>query len=427
MILKKQTLALAISVALVGSLTACSGGSNQSSPVVAASAANALQPQTSTTAQVVSEEPAKAVEQPAAVTSMPSIEPSHSAVQPGVSPQPKKEETASVSETAAFDRAKHETQLDPNGKILWRSVTGLVPSSDAWPNNPLRAESNGKISPQVGAAAFANGPSDYKDGNELKDFRNPAHRATTNYDPNFMTKADIDPARLQTLNITNQRGESVANIHFVNQLYSSYSSWKSAEIPMVSGYPVDSRMSGYVAVPTKSDADLRSKGKATYQGHTIVQKAPNSSEVHFGNIRLEADFDSMKISGKLTNRNDMLLDASVKYHSEILDNFTATPEDLEDYPEMTLISEQALAEKIEAEKQQYRTVDVTINEANIKAENGVVAFYKGVNALSYTHESGEVKTGAFGGIFAGDRAQEAVGEIQGGETFLSFGASEVTK
>lgn len=427
MILKKQTLALAISVALVGSLTACSGGSNQSSPVVAASAANALQPQTSTTAQVVSEEPAKAVEQPAAVTSMPSIEPSHSAVQPGVSPQPKTEETASVSETAAFDRAKHETQLDPNGKILWRSVTGLVPSSDAWPNNPLRAESNGKISPQVGAAAFANGPSDYKDGNELKDFRNPAHRATTNYDPNFMTKADIDPVRLQTLNITNQRGESVANIHFVNQLYSSYSSWKSAEIPMVSGYPVDSRMSGYVAVPTKSDADLRSKGKATYQGHTIVQKAPNSSEVHFGNIRLEADFDSMKISGKLTNRNDMLLDASVKYHSEILDNFTATPEDLEDYPEMTLISEQALAEKIEAEKQQYRTVDVTINEANIKAENGVVAFYKGVNALSYTHESGEVKTGAFGGIFAGDRAQEAVGEIQGGETFLSFGASEVTK
>lgn len=427
MILKKQTLALAISVALVGSLTACSGGSNQSSPVVAASAANALQPQTSTTAQVVSEEPAKAVEQPAAVTSMPSIEPSHSAVQPGVSPQPKTEETASVSETAAFDRAKHETQLDPNGKILWRSVTGLVPSSDAWPNNPLRAESNGKISPQVGAAAFANGPSDYKDGNELKDFRNPVHRATTNYDPNFMTKADIDPVRLQTLNITNQRGESVANIHFVNQLYSSYSSWKSAEIPMVSGYPVDSRMSGYVAVPTKSDADLRSKGKATYQGHTIVQKAPNSSEVHFGNIRLEADFDSMKISGKLTNRNDMLLDASVKYHSEILDNFTATPEDLEDYPEMTLISEQALAEKIEAEKQQYRTVDVTINEANIKAENGVVAFYKGVNALSYTHESGEVKTGAFGGIFAGDRAQEAVGEIQGGETFLSFGASEVTK
>lgn len=427
MILKKQTLALAISVALVGSLTACSGGSNQSSPVVAASAVNALQPQTSTTAQVVSEEPAKAVEQPASVTSMPSIEPSHSAVQPGLSPQPKTEETASVSETAAFDRAKHETQLDPNGKILWRSVTGLVPSSDAWPNNPLRAESNGKISPQVGAAAFANGPSDYKDGNELKDFRNPAHRATTNYDPNFMTKADIDPARLQTLNITNQRGESVANIHFVNQLYSSYSSWKSAEIPMVSGYPVDSRMSGYVAVPTKSDADLRSKGKATYQGHTIVQKAPNSSEVHFGNIRLEADFDSMKISGKLTNRNDMLLDASVKYHSEILDNFTATPEDLEDYPEMTLISEQALAEKIEAEKQQYRTVDVTINEANIKAENGVVAFYKGVNALSYTHESGEVKTGAFGGIFAGDRAQEAVGEIQGGETFLSFGASEVTK
>lgn len=427
MILKKQTLALAISVALVGSLTACSGGSNQSSPVVAASAANALQPQASTTAQVVSEEPAKAVEQPASVTSMPSIEPSHSAVQPGVSPQLKTEETASVSETAAFDRAKHETQLDPNGKILWRSVTGLVPSSDAWPNNPLRAESNGKISPQVGAAAFANGPSDYKDGNELKDFRNPAHRATTNYDPNFMTKADIDPARLQTLNITNQRGESVANIHFVNQLYSSYSSWKSAEIPMVSGYPVDSRMSGYVAVPTKSDADLRSKGKATYQGHTIVQKAPNSSEVHFGNIRLEADFDSMKISGKLTNRNDMLLDASVKYHSEILDNFTATPEDLEDYPEMTLISEQALAEKIEAEKQQYRTVDVTINEANIKAENGVVAFYKGVNALSYTHESGEVKTGAFGGIFAGDRAQEAVGEIQGGETFLSFGASEVTK
>lgn len=427
MILKKQTLALAISVALVGSLTACSGGSNQSSPVVAASAVNALQTQASTTAQVVSEEPAKAVEQPAAVTSMLSIEPSHSAVQPGVSPQPKTEETASVSETAAFDRAKHETQLDPNGKILWRSVTGLVPSSDAWPNNPLRAESNGKISPQVGAAAFANGPSDYKDGNELKDFRNPAHRATTNYDPNFMTKADIDPARLQTLNITNQRGESVANIHFVNQLYSSYSSWKSAEIPMVSGYPVDSRMSGYVAVPTKSDADLRSKGKATYQGHTIVQKAPNSSEVHFGNIRLEADFDSMKISGKLTNRNDMLLDASVKYHSEILDNFTATPEDLEDYPEMTLISEQALAEKIEAEKQQYRTVDVTINEANIKAENGVVAFYKGVNALSYTHESGEVKTGAFGGIFAGDRAQEAVGEIQGGETFLSFGASEVTK
>lgn len=465
MTLKKHTLALCISLALVGSLTACSGSKNQSSP---ASNHNAEQLQRLKTLEEnlrVAEERAKkaeadaktaeekakaaalkaeAAEKRALLAELKSDENAkkqaeeaerlaqEEAAKKADADRLKAEEEKKAKEQA--DTAKRETLLDPEGKTKWRQFAEFIPSNETSVNNPLQASQNGKISPQVGAAAYVNGASYYKDGSTVKDFRKQADRASTNYNPNALNQADINPEQVQQLIIHNNNGQEVAHIHFINQPYSSFSTWKSADIPLVAGEPSDSIMSGYVAVPTKPDAAIENKGNVTYRGHTLAQKAAGSNEIHKGNIELNADFNNKTIRGKLTERNDMLLDSSIKrFYPDVSEIYTTDKADLEDYPELILVSEAEYAEKeaswekeLATKQQSYRTVDVTINQTKISTDS-TISFYNPLGALSYKDGEKTRNTGVFGGIFAGDNAQEVVGEIQGSSHFMSFGATEVAK
>ncbi|MGQ8821432.1 hypothetical protein [Bibersteinia trehalosi] len=422
MTLKKHSLAICVSLALLGSLTACSGSSsNKSSPV------------TNQTEQGVDKAKQEQAEKDKAAEKA-RLEKERQEKEKAEKEQKAKEQ-AEKQYAEKQKREQLETQLDPQGKTKWRQIANFIPSSDTSANNPLQASQNGKISPQLGAAAYTNGDSRYVDGNTVKDFRDQATRASTSYTPSFMSSADIDPSQIQMLEILNSSGQPIANIHFVNQQYSSYNTWKSAKTPTVGGDPIDSIMSGYVALPTKPDIDLKSKGQATYRGHTLAQTAPNSNDIHLGNIELNADFDAMKISGKLTNRNDRLLDAAIRIRfPSVAEKYTTDADDLKDYPDLIVISEDEMSKKeaswnddLEAEMQKFRTVDLPINQSDIKTENGVVSFYNPTGALSYQYEGKDRTSGVFSGIFAGDKAQEVVGEIQGSSNFMSFGATEVTK
>ncbi|AGH37630.1 hypothetical protein F543_20370 [Bibersteinia trehalosi USDA-ARS-USMARC-189] len=433
MTLKKHSLAICVSLALLGSLTACSGSSNKSSPV------------TNQTEQGVDKAKQEQAEKDKAAEKA-RLEKERQEKEKAEKERQEKEkaekeqkakEQAEKQYAEKQKREQLETQLDPQGKTKWRQIANFIPSSDTSANNPLQASQNGKISPQLGAAAYTNGDSRYVDGNTVKDFRDQATRASTSYTPSFMSSADIDPSKIQMLEILNSSGQPIANIHFVNQQYSSYNTWKSAKTPTVGGDPIDSIMSGYVALPTKPDIDLKSKGQATYRGHTLAQTAPNSNDIHLGNIELNADFDAMKISGKLTNRNDRLLDSSVKrfFPEEFREIYTTDKDEWEDDKEnLKLISKEEYAKleaqwekDLEAKMQQFRKIDVSINQTDIKTDNSVISFTNPLGALSYTDNGKTRNTGVVGGIFAGDKAQEVVGEIQGSSNFMSFGATEVTK
>lgn len=441
MTLKKQTLAMCISLALMGSLTACSGSKNSSSPAnnnaeqvarLKAEQAKAEAERLKAEAERLKAEQAKAEEERLKAEQAKAEAERLKAEQAKAEEEHLKAEQA--KEEAVKQREKLETVLDPEGKTKWRQFADFIPSSDTSANNPLQAGQNGKISPQEGAAAYLNGASYYKDGTAVKDFRKLTDRATTDYNANALHQADIDPERVQQLVIHNQAGQPVANIHFINQSYTTYSTWKSAEAPQLQGDTVDSIMSGYVAVPTKPNTAIENKGKVTYRGHTLAQKAAGSGEIHKGNIELNADFNNKTIDGKLTQRNDMLLDSSIKrFAPDITELYTTDPDDLEYDDTLKVISpaeyaqkEAEMAKELETKLQNYRTVDVTINPTKISS-GSTISFHNPLGALSYKDGEKTRNTGVIGGIFAGDNAQEVVGEIQGSSHFMSFGATEVAK
>lgn len=374
MTLKKQTLAMCISLALIGTLTACSGSKNNSSPA-----------------------------------------PSSQKVSELKTPQDQNAE-------------KLKVVVDPNSD--WRQFSGFISSSDTSANNPLQGNQNGEISSQLGAAAYLNGDASYQDGESIKDFRKQADRDSTNYNPNALREAKVAPNDVQQLVIQNKSGQTVANIHFINQPYSSFMAWKS-----VAGS--DTIMNGYVAVPTRQELQsIESKGTVTYRGHTLAQKAPNSNEIHKGSIELVADFGKKIISGKLTNRNDMLLDASIKRHyPDIYETYTTDPDEAKEDKTLKLLSDEQFAleeekwdKALEAKQEQYRTAEITINPTALTSGTGnTITFSSKNDALSYKDGETTRNTGVIGGIFAGDNAQEVVGEIQGGSNFMSFGATEATK
>lgn len=372
MLFKTKTLAMCISLALVGTLTACSGSQNNSSPV-----------------------------------------PSTQKVQP---PQ------------EDLEAEKLKVVVDPNSN--WRQFSGFISSNETSASNPLQGNQNGEISSQLGTAAYLNGDASYQDGEATKDFRKQADRDSTNYNPNALREAKVDPNEVQQLVIQNKSGQTVANIHFINQPYSSFMTWKSVE-------GSDSIMNGYVAVPTRKDIQsIESKGIVTYRGHTLAQKAPNSNEIHKGSIELVADFGKKIISGKLTNRNDMLLDASIKRHyPDIYETYTTDPDEAKEDKTLKLLSDEQFAleeekwdKALEAKQEQYRTAEIAINPTALTSGTGnTITFSSKNDALSYKDGEKTRNTGVIGGIFAGDNAQEVVGEIQGGSNFMSFGATEATK
>lgn len=388
MSMKYTPIALFICSSLV--LTACSGGSNKSTAVPSSPSIKLEEPKKEGTNNIVSEEG--------------------------------KSEVGSAS-IDGMKREDLEVILDPNKKVKWRQLSAFIPSSDANVNAPLAESSNGKISPQKGAAAYINGDAQYND-NGTKDFRDAQARQSTNYDPEFLTKAEIDPNKLQSYAINNSQGNKVATAHFVNQKYSSYLSWKSEQPAIMYDEPIETVMTGYVAVPTKADkAILDRKVKATYKGHTIGNRDRSGNEFTLGNIQLDADFEKMQISGMITGRNDELLNHRAKYQGSGLKQVTTDPEEVEE-GYTSLISEEEMKQRYE----QHRKLDVTLLPADIKVENGVIGFKRSSDALEFKALNGDkVTTGSYGGIFAGPNAEEVVGEIQGSDNFISFGATEVQK
>lgn len=392
---------IAILTSALFGLAACSGGSNQSTPTTQVSPATQQTP-AATVVNTVEEPKKEATKE-----------------------ESKKDVVAQEKEANKPEKRKEiEHTLDPAQKVKWRQLAGFVFSSDTYVDNPNVTAGN--ISPQDKAAAYTNGQFVFVEGGVTKDLKNAADRAESGYDQEFLTKAEIARNKLQHYSLKNKDGKKLANVAFVNQQYSSYLTWKSEVTPIQEGgVPLDDVAVGYLAVPTPADrAMLEKKVKATYKGHAIINKRTGSNALNFSDVQLDADFQNMTISGKITNRNDNLLDASAKRHSDLEDHFTTDAEAAAEDPTLKLITEAEMAAKWEAEFAPYRTLDVNLQEAPIKLENGVVSFRKATDGMQYSI-NGKIRTsGNYGGIFAGSEAQEVVGEIQAGDSFVSFGATE---
>lgn len=312
-------------------------------------------------------------------------------------------------------------------KVTWRQLTGFPTSNDVAVDDPYNEKQRGKISPDQNAAGYLNG--DMRFGNN-KDFRKEQDRKEVGYHPDFMNTGKIDKDTLQ------QYGKDGSyKFHFVNQKDSTYFTWKSESPSTVQGEKVYGLAAGYVAIPTtKPISELKSKGTATYKGHVITNKAKDSKEVHLADLELTANFDKKdpEISGKITNRNDALLDSAAKYDSENLSEYTTKQEDKDIDRDLELVSEEEynkMVAKNEEIKRTYPTLDITLNPAKIESKNGVVSFRaKDNEGFKYKRTDGSYRdSGVWGGIFAGNDATEVVGEIQGGDNFASFGATEETK
>ncbi|MGX2956865.1 hypothetical protein ACWIYZ_07215 [Ursidibacter arcticus] len=372
-------------IILATSLTACSGGSNKSTPVAESPRVNIMQDQTN-----------------------------------NASSQTGNESTS--NNTSQTNNDDIEYALDPTKKVKWRQLTAFLDSGE--PTDPLK--NNGQMA-QMGAAAYINGDLRYSDNGTTKDLRKSKNE--TNYDPSFLTKAENNPDKLQHLSIKNKNGQTVVNTHFVNQKYSSYLSFKS-EIPVE--YVVDDEKvkiqdtaTSYIAVPTQADkAILDRKVKATYKGHTIGNQKRENNQFTLGDITLDADFEKMQISGEITKRNDELLRSRAKIKGKLLwDRFTTDPKYAEESGD-ELISQSEMAKR----EEQHRTLIVKLLPTDIKIANGVVSFENNNEALEFKALNGDtVKTGSYAGIFAGPNAEEVVGEIKSGQNFISFGATEVQK
>ncbi|MGX3020753.1 hypothetical protein ACWIVU_07395 [Ursidibacter arcticus] len=368
-------------IILATSLTACSGGSNKSTPVAES----------------------------------PKID---------IAPDNQDKEKSENASLNNANRNDIEYALDKTKTVKWRQLTAFLPSSETSADNPLGT--SGKMS-QEGSAAYIDGDLRYSDNGVARDLRK--NQNETDYDPSFLTKAEINPHKLQSLAIKNGAGQTVMRTHFVNQTYSSYLSFK-AEAPFTSS-DEDGKVvkaldapTAYIAVPTKADkAILDRKVKATYKGHTIGNQKRENNHFTLGDITLNADFSTMKISGEITNRNDELLRGRAQYEGAGWKGFTTDSEEVEE-GYTTLISEAEMAKR----EEQHRTLAVRLLPADIKIANGVIGFKSEDKGLEFTALNGEsVTTGGYSGVFAGPEAQEVVGKIESGENFISFGATEVQK
>lgn len=435
--MKKRQYSIAMCILLSLGLAACSSGGSATAPAknnLAASSTSGTT-ETVTTNSVV--DPTKKTETTALKTSDPES--------PKVLTEtPKATETVDSTitnpETADSTSSENPSDTTANNEqaiaernaieyalgdktVKWRQIKDLLSSSLTYVNNPLHEDVDGKISPVKGAAAYLNGYFKYDDKGVTKDMRDAEESANLKWDKQGFSTAEINPDKLQTLDVTDENGDVLAKFHFVNQKNATYFNWKSQKNPVEYDEEITTAASGYLAIPTPADEDmLRNKGKATYRGHIIANRSPESNQFNLGNLELEADFDAMTIQGKITGRNDTLLDHVADRNGGWgSDEVTTDPEAVDEG--VTLVSQDVMNERIQA----HRTKDITLTAAEIWVENGVASF-KNTSGMEYTAHDGSIaRTGIWGGVFAGDKAQEVVGEIQGSGNFASFGATEVAK
>ncbi|TCK01689.1 hypothetical protein EV694_0310 [Volucribacter psittacicida] len=214
-------------------------------------------------------------------------------------------------------------------------------------------------------------------------------------------------------------------VGFVNQQNASYMTWKSEKIPTEYGEPVYDVSTSYIANLTPANNEiLTQKGQATYRGHVITNSNKETSNFHLANLTLNADFNRMKISGTVTNRNDELLSNMVKYSEGAMGKeYTLDPDEV-DPGYVELITQEGMNQRIET----YRTLPVKLEEGDIVVNDNRISFGKSYEGISFvapdTGNKVLVSSGSYGGVFAGDKAQEVVGEITSGSNFASFGAVE---
>ncbi|MDG6896327.1 hypothetical protein [Volucribacter amazonae] len=212
-------------------------------------------------------------------------------------------------------------------------------------------------------------------------------------------------------------------VGFVNQQNASYMTWKSEKIPSPYGDPEYDSSTSYIANLTPANSEiLTQKGQATYKGHVIANSNRATSNFHLANLTLNADFSRMKISGVISNRNDELLSNMAKYSEGAMGKeYTLDPEAV-DPGWVELITQEQMEQRINT----YRTLPINLEESDITVHNNRISFSKPTDGLSFAApDTGKTVTvGGYGGVFAGDKAQEVVGEINSGSNFASFGAVE---
>ncbi len=282
---------------------------------------------------------------------------------------------------------------------------------------------------------------------EKADFRKKAFRDTTDYDPEFLSQAELSFDKLQQHDIKDKEsGKVLAHMPFINQKYSSYLVFRSHNTPRTEyNKEVLDTVVGYVAKATPTDkVILDKKVKASYQGHTIASKERTSTEFVLADVSLDADFQTMTLKGKITNRNDALLDQKImqdadgKRYTDNKDDEYINPNNPNDKWNTYYLT----PEQVKARKEALRRADIDILEANISVDNGVIGFrskaegplHRNAKGLQYKDFNGDVVNpeGSYvAGIFAGPNAEEVVGEVflidDDGEQRASFGAHEVQK
>lgn len=393
----KSLSTILISLASIIGLASCSGSSNHSTPVSSPTSTSGAGHQTTPTPT------------PNATESTTSAGSSSSTANKVETP------TANTNSQTNTESTAETSDVTPTKSQEWRQFNHFVQSNETAPNNPLAQD--GKISVVKGIAAYNNGDTSYVNNGKSYDLKNDL--ATTQFDPHFLNKGEINADRLQSYTLTDKAGNVLGKFDFINQTYSSYASWE-AKAKMQFGEDVNKGvMVAYVADPTPANkALLNEKQSATYSGHTIFDGKT-------ANLTLNADFNAMKISGLITGRSDSFLDNRAKFATESVTGleYTTDPDEVDEG-----YVEYITPEKMQQRLETYSHKDITIAPTDIRIENGVVGFSSNDDALQYQADNGKTASfGQFGGIFAGPKASEVVGEIKNSDNLISFGATEVKK
>lgn len=236
----------------------------------------------------------------------------------------------------------------------------------------------------------------------------------------FLNAKNIDPSKVQTLEVKDDADNVIGTFQFVKQSYSQYMTF----MPKIKRAQADGSVEyfggiySYLATPT-SDSDFKSQtGTATYTGKVIGYVYPLSVGDKISSnypsddalpsrptqaptpadISLTVNFDSKKITGEITNRFDHLAGRSWRWTDD---------------------EDRVTQQGLDLDKKSLYLDATIVKSGDVWGFQGAAGGSDGVSV--------EVKTGqragvaGWGGIFAGDGAKEVVGVITSKEN-MTFGA-----
>lgn len=441
--MKGKTLAKSIALVFISAITACSSGGNSFSLERAPAITDNTPENNDTGGASAATTAATLAAADAANASIPPAPPPVTAASvSGSSSVARSAPSSSSSGTSASSTPAATVSDAPAVTASSPVVTASVPAVPvvASPPVPPKPPKVNLLFVQAGAESGRGGKIDEPDalvekpgsvifglGSDLmrldaSDKRDTRLSSLTDYDGSvFINSEDIDANKIQTLEVMD-KGKKVAEFRMVKQTDSVYTTFLPEVTRLKPGTDeADSYapLTSYIAKPTSDSEFTALTGTVKYSGKVIGykygfvagdhhsfnrtdSKAKTKPTAAEAKINLNVDFDSKKITGKVTERFDSMTGRRIALSEADDDRITAEG--------ITLNSAEMVLKG-----------DIT-KKGDIWGFHGPEA--GGTGGVYVMRKGKEYRTANWGGIFAGTNASEIVGVMELGEEKMSFGATK---